>query len=64
MKLLLLLSILVTLAAAAPSKDTELLRNVDIDALFSNDKQRQAIFDCLLDKTPCGDTQTIKGMDM
>ncbi|CAB3234953.1 unnamed protein product [Arctia plantaginis] len=60
MKLLLLLSTLVTLAVTAPSKETEILRDFDIDALFSNDEQRQAIFDCLLDKSPCGDTQRIK----
>lgn len=62
MKLLVVLSLFVVFGATAPSGEIEFLRAIDYDLLETNDKEREAIFNCLLEKTPCGVWQQFRGM--
>lgn len=61
MKLLVVLSVVVALAAAAPSGDHDYLLAYDFDAVFANDEKRKVVMDCLLDKAPCGEYEKLKG---
>nr|WPO56439.1 chemosensory protein [Leucinodes orbonalis] len=59
MKVLVLLSVFLALAAAAPPKpitkeELAILEAFDYDAVFANEESRKLIFDCLLDKGDCG----------
>lgn len=61
MKIFLVVSLSLVLSVAVFAAD-DFVENMDVEATVNDENKMKAIFDCLLDRAPCGVYEKLKGI--